>query len=384
MANGSMRALRAVDAKGREFVRAYKVEWTTSRGGRSKTFEAKNKAIAEQFLKKVRLHTALEEAGLLPPTHTTVREFFIDTYWKGESKNAASTRANKMSNWTKWNEPSIGDKAMADVTIDDIEDLLADIAEEGQTEQPKKVQRLLDAMWNLAVRRDIVARNVASEARILVPDPAFDLTEDEESDDIDAVYEVLSVTEIRRIIGLLPKVFQILVQVLASTGMRGGEAAALRVKDFDPVKGQIRITKSWSSAKAGRGRSGTKGTKTTSSVRTIELKKSIVKLLTDHVEGRKPTDRLFMSVRGAKLDMKNFSRRDWARAREEANVPAHFTPHALRHFVASQMLQTESVQVVYRHLGHASPAVTQRIYSHFIPESNEALVRAIESLPDLS
>jgi hypothetical protein len=48
------------------------------------------------------------------------------------------------------------------------------------------------------------------------------------------------------------------------------------------------------------------------------------------------------------------------------------------------MLRTESVQVVYRYIGHASPAVTQRIYSHFIPESNAALLQAVEAMPDLA
>lgn len=384
MPNGSMRPLYRRDTNGREHVRAYKVEWTTRHGGRSKTFAANHKAIAEKFLQKVRMQTALEEVGMLPQVQTTVSEFFLDTFWKGEASKADKTRENKLSHWNKWIAPAIGDTPMKDVTIDDIEELLTEISGQGMSETPRKVRRLLVGMWDLAMRRDVVTRNVAKEARIIVQPAAFDLNDDEESDDIDVVYDVLSVDDIRNMVSFLAEPFQILVQVMASTGMRGGEAAALRVKDFDAVKGQIRITKSWSAAKAGRGGSGVKRTKTSGSARTIVLKKSMSELLSKHVDGRKPTDRLFTSLNGANLDMKNFSRRDWARAREKAGVPAHFTPHSLRHFAASQMLQHEPVQVVYRHLGHASPAVTQRIYSHFILESNDALLRAVEAMPDLT
>jgi len=384
MANGSMRRLYSVDAKGKKHVRAYKVEWTSGSRSRSKTFDVKHKTVAEKFLAGIRLQTAMEKAGIQAPVETTLREFFEGTFWKGKAQSASKTQENALSCWNKWINPALGDKQMKDVTIDDIENLLTNMTGGGLTETPKKVRYLLISIWGLAVRRDVVSRNVAQEARIIVQQPAFDLSDDEESDDIDAVYDVLSVGDVRSIVTHIHPAFRTLVQVLANTGMRGGEAVALRVNDFDPVKGQIRISKSWSSAKAGVGKSGTKRPKTMSSVRTIPLKKDMVELLKKQVEGRKPSDPIFTSVRGCRLDMQNFARRDWSRAREASGVSANFTPHALRHFAASQMLRTESVQVVYRYIGHASPAVTQRIYSHFIPESNAALLQAVEAMPDLA
>jgi integrase len=289
-----------------------------------------------------------------------------------------------MSNWTKWIEPSLGSMRMSDVTIEEIEKLLARIAGEGLTETPIKVRQMLRKMWALALKRDFVRRDVAREADILWPLPAVEVDDEEQ---IDARYQVLSVEQVKAIASAIDPHFRTLVLVVAATGLRVGEVAALRVRDFDKEKKVLRVTKSVSSASSSHRSTSTtkvKAPKTKNSIRSIDLSDQVVSLLIEQVGTREGGAHLFTSRTGHRFNPKNFARRDWARARTLAGVSAHYTPHDLRHFAASHLLATLPPENVYRYLGHASPQVTMSIYAHFIPERSSAVKEALQALPVLA
>jgi integrase len=386
MANGSMTKLYRVDeSTGKKIVRGYKVEWRDGSGRqaakRSKTFDAKHKAAADRLLQQVRLTSAVSGTPLAAGGRVSVGVFFEKVYLPRTRTKANATFATMMSNWTKWIEPEIGAKRMSDVTIEDIEKLLSKIAGEGLTETPVKVRQLLRKMWALALKRDFVRRDVAREAEILWPEPLFEADQEQQ---IDASYQVLSVEEVKAIAEGIDPHFRTLVLFIAATGLRVGEVAALRVRDFDNAAKTIRVTKSVSSATSSRrhgSASGTKKPKTKNSIRTIDLSAKIVELLVEQVAGRAQDALLFTSVSGHRFNPKNFARRDWSRARINANIPAHYTPHDLRHFAASQLLAVLPPENVYKYLGHASPQVTMSIYAHLIPERSQAVKEAVEQVP---
>jgi len=194
----------------------------------------------------------------------------------------------------------------------------------------------------------------------------------------------LLVDEVKAIAEGIEPHFRTLVLFIAATGLRVGEVAALRVRDFDVATKTIRVTKSLSSATSSRrngSASGAKKPKTKSSIRRIDLSAKIVEILIEQVAGRSQDAHLFTSVSGHRFNPKNFARRDWSRARINANVPAHYTPHDLRHFAASQLLAVLPPENVYKYLGHASPRVTMSIYAHLIPERSQAVKEAVEQLP---
>ena len=61
----------------------------------------------------------------------------------------------------------------------------------------------------------------------------------------------------------------------------------------------------------------------------------------------------------------------WRRGAARAGVEG-FTPHDLRHYAASVLIeQGASVKSVQKHLGHASATTTLDVYSHWWPDSED-------------
>ncbi|MBM0231910.1 tyrosine-type recombinase/integrase [Micromonospora sp. STR1_7] len=57
------------------------------------------------------------------------------------------------------------------------------------------------------------------------------------------------------------------------------------------------------------------------------------------------------------------------------------TPHALRHFYASVLLDAgESVKALSEYLGHADPGFTLRTYTHLMPTSEDRKRRAVDKV----
>ena len=57
-----------------------------------------------------------------------------------------------------------------------------------------------------------------------------------------------------------------------------------------------------------------------------------------------------------------------------------FTPHDLRHYAASVMIEAGcSVKVVQHHLGHAKASTTLDTYAHLWPDSEDATRRVLDA-----
>jgi hypothetical protein len=72
----------------------------------------------------------------------------------------------------------------------------------------------------------------------------------------------------------------------------------------------------------------------------------------------------------------------FTRALAGAKLPAHHTPHSLRHTYASLMLQMgESPAYVQRQLGHASIQLTVDTYGKWLPAGNKAAANRLDNRP---
>lgn len=70
-------------------------------------------------------------------------------------------------------------------------------------------------------------------------------------------------------------------------------------------------------------------------------------------------------------------------AEKRAGIP-HIRVHDLRHSYASLLINKGTdIAVISRLMGHGSPAITYRIYSHFYPENNYKGIENIDSLMDI-
>ncbi|MGC5249551.1 tyrosine-type recombinase/integrase [Gordonia sp. DT219] len=168
---------------------------------------------------------------------------------------------------------------------------------------------------------------------------------------------------------------------LVTTGMRFGEATALRPGDIDLDEGLCRISRSWKYSGSYQRTLGT--TKTRRSDRTISLPPQAV----DIARRRADTDHewLFALSSGREVGPQDFHNRAWRKAREallndkgEGKKPR---VHDLRHTCASWMIAAGvPLVVVSRHLGHEDIQTTANTYSHVDQTSGRAAAAAIGAM----
>lgn len=143
-----------------------------------------------------------------------------------------------------------------------------------------------------------------------------------------------------------------LLETMYATGCRAGEVGSIRVEDFHDDIGVVKLT-----GKGNRQRIVPMGRPAIRAVRQY-IDHARPALLRDH----RPTDRVFLSARGAPLDrfgvfhiIKKYARR--------AGI-ADLHPHTLRHTFATHLLGGGAdLRVVQELLGHARVTTTE-IYTH--------------------
>ncbi|MBP2365039.1 tyrosine-type recombinase/integrase [Pseudonocardia parietis] len=158
--------------------------------------------------------------------------------------------------------------------------------------------------------------------------------------------------------------YGVLVNVLAYTGLRWGEAAALRVSDLDLMRRRITVRRAMAEV---RGRAEL-GTPKDHERRDVPVPMFLVDDMAAHVSGLGPDDLVFSGRGGGILRNGNFRRDTFDAAAKRAGVVG-VTPHALRHTAASLAIAAgATVVLVQRMLGHASPSVTLDVYSHLFAD----------------
>jgi integrase len=172
------------------------------------------------------------------------------------------------------------------------------------------------------------------------------------------------------------------VLMMARTGVRIGEALGLQWKDLDLDKGIALIRRNIPIHRQ------VQPTKTKSSERSLDLSPELVQALRSLFRRRREEwfakgeteipKWVFCGQRGEPFQYSNFRRRCWLRALKDAKVRER-TPHDLRHTYASQMLLAgEPLSYVSAQLGHKSPEITLRVYSHWIPGTKRLATHALD------
>lgn len=159
-----------------------------------------------------------------------------------------------------------------------------------------------------------------------------------------------------------------LVRFLTYTGLRWGEAAALRVKHIDFEKMRITVESNVVLVKGEL----KFGTPKTGESRTVPMAPFIAELLHPLVDGRSPEAFVFGSdtvpILRPHAAYSWFSRGVKKSMAEDPAFP-RITPHDLRHTAASLAVSAgASVKLVQRMLGHKSAAVTLDIYAELFEQ----------------
>lgn len=171
---------------------------------------------------------------------------------------------------------------------------------------------------------------------------------------------------------------------LVSTGMRFGEATALRAPDINLDDATCRITRAWKhTGSYGRELGPPKSRR---SVRTIDLPPQAVDIARRRIADP-AGEWLFCNSAGSAATPQDFYNHAWGKARQvlldDTGIGKKPRVHDLRHTCASWMIGAGiPLVVVSRHLGHEDITTTANTYSHVDRTSGKAAAAAIGAMLD--
>jgi integrase len=163
-----------------------------------------------------------------------------------------------------------------------------------------------------------------------------------------------------------------LVLLLAYTGLRWGEAVALRVRDLDMLRRRAAVSENAVQA----GSEIFVGTPKAHKQRTVPLPEFLLPFLARQCEGKGRDDLLWSGDAGRHLRRPHPTSGWFAKAVAESGVP-RTTPHDLRHTAASLAVSAgANVKAVQKML--ASAAMTLDIYADLFDDDLEAVATALD------
>ncbi len=366
---------------------SWRVRYRTPEGAtRSRTFTLKRDA--DRFARTV--ETAKDTGSFVDPqaSAVTVGEW-ADRWLASKANLAASTRDRYADAIESWVRPRWGGVKLSAVTHEAAQDWLAGIERAPAT--VRKVHRVFSQMLDYAVKAGRLHRNPAKGValpRVQAP-----------------VMRFLSHGQVDAMAAEVGPDWAPLVYFLAYTGVRWGEAAALRVRNVDLERRRASIVESVTPV---RGRMVWGPTKTHER-REVPLPRFLVVILEGLMVGKGPDDLVFTGPNGAVLRGSTFRARALSHAAEElglcvpkldddgqpvtrrvrgVEVPVftdHFHPHEFRHTAASLAIASGAdVKVVQLMLGHKSATMTLDLYGHLFPDRLDVVADAMESARQLA
>ncbi len=302
----------------------------------------------------------------------TLGSFLTETWLPRKRLTVRATTAYRYA-WLvdRYVVPAIGDIALRRLRLDHLEAFYGQLATTGGKHggglAPKtvlEVHMIVRAALDLAVRRELVGRNVAADEHLRLPRAG------------NAVARTWTGSELARFLDtarshrLYPA-----LHLAAHTGMRRGEIAGLKWCDLDTSTQRVAIRRTLQCV---GGQPVEFGVKTRTSRRSVELDHGTVDLLRRWrrrlIRDGLPhgaDDWMFANTAGRYLNPQSLSQL-FDRIVARTNVP-RVRFHDLRHTHASLLIAAgEDVKVVSERLGHAHPAFTIHTYQHLLPGMSAA------------
>jgi integrase len=187
----------------------------------------------------------------------------------------------------------------------------------------------------------------------------------------------LTVPEVEALANTIDPYYRDLIWFLATTGLRFGEAAELRTKDFHLTRARVTVARSVTDVEGKL----VVGPPKNGKPRDVPLTGFITESMRDRLQGRARNDLVFPGKRGAWLRSNNFKRRTYDPAVLTAGLPEELWVHDLRHTAASLSIAAgASVKSVQRMLGHASAKITLDVYAGLFDQDLDDVAGRMDSL----
>lgn len=166
------------------------------------------------------------------------------------------------------------------------------------------------------------------------------------------------------------------------TGLRRGELCALMLSDFDLQNKTLTVKRAaiWPTGNDARISDSETQTKTPAALRTVPIPDTALPAIREALQNAANDNSLyfFHGADGKMLSMTAL-RNLWKRVQRHSTVP--FVMHEMRHTYCSRLIKNGlDIKTTQYFMGHSDPAMTLRIYSHFIKseqfDTEAAKVRA--------
>src|SRR6218665_1330093 len=306
-----------------------------------------------------------KRAGTFVPVSAARIQFqqLLDRHLELTAGLSENTLYQRRSVARKWLTPKWETWPVADITRNLVELWIEELNADGVGSGTiQKVYRLFNATLNHAVEDHLLQRNPARGVRLPRARPA-------------QRHPYLTFDELAELNDAMGFRYRSLVTFLALTGLRFGEAAALRVSSIDLDGRLVHIDSAFKEV-AGRLSEGDTKSHT---IHTIAYPPILDAMMRELTSGRRGEDHIFRSPTSRGLRINTWRRRFWypaierittRRAAESARtgqVPISFpdvTPHDLQHTAASLAIRAGAeVVAVARMLGHADSRMPLNTYA---------------------
>jgi len=341
--------------------RLYEVWYTKPDGTRGHDRGFKLKRDAEAHLATVEVSKLKGAYVNRSDAKATVSELGIQWLEQHKPKITPSSYHSVESGWRVHVEPKWGSYAVGAITKRDVQAWLNELGERRSHTTVARLRDLLAGILDHAVEDNRITKNPARGLAIKkkpIPDEVF-LTH----------AQVESLAQESK--------HPDLVLFLAYTGLRWGEATALKVRNVALAKRRVNIRE----AVADVSGKHVLGRVKNHERRTIAYPDFLDTAIAAACAGKGQEDRLWSSESGGFLRPGNDSGWYAAAVRRAQSADETFrrvTPHDLRHTAASLAISAgANVKVIQRMLGHKSAKVTLDTYAALFPDDLENVVGAL-------
>jgi integrase len=321
-------------------------------------------------------------AYIAPDAGKVTFDELYEAWATARTRPKASTRAKEASTWATHLRDRWGPVAIANITTAAVRRWVADLINEGaKTATVENALGMLRMVLDSAVEDNRLLRNPCSGVkppRRTHADRGY-LTHRQ----VAALAKELAVQPVAVRGGVKMTArpqHALVVRLLAYTGLRWGEMAALKVRSLDLQRRRIQVTEAVAEVRGHLVWSTPKGHER----RSVPFPAFLTEDLQAQVAGKARDDLVFTSKAGTVLRVSRFRPYVFAPAVERCRAadpmfPA-ITPHDLRHSAASLAISVgANVKAVQTMLGHKSAALTLDTYADLFPDDLDAVASALNS-----
>src|SRR5215207_815187 len=369
----------------RDGARAYEITWRDSSGKQHwqrvhGNLEDAKDALAAKRAERKRAPVVASEKTFA----AVLEEYKRSDHFTDLRASTQATYGRALNNYVR---PTFDDVKVSEITTRAVADWLKSL----RMIDRKRGQGSLSA-WTrrgaLTALR-VVLRYASDEGYIAV-NPVGGLSRRQVPEPDDRDVRVLDGKELNRLLEHAPERSRLMLTIKAFTGLRSSELRGLVWTDVDLEAGKVTVQRQMDSEDRGE----RVALKTAAGRRTLPLRPQDVEALRNlyAARGEWGDTEGFVFQRDGRRVAHGQLADDFAAAVEVAGIDDHgkrLTPDSLRHGYGSMLIPAgRDVVRVSRRMGHASVAITLRVYSHEFeshrPEDDERDLEALESFAPTS